>query len=88
MAYTTPASDKPPAQTPTPYTNYPATPYPEAPSPPDTPPPEGVQGDIELELIALATSLYNLGTSVINDNTRERPGPDGQRPEKRIGQKV
>jgi mediator of RNA polymerase II transcription subunit 10 len=61
-------------------------------SPPraETPPPEGVHGDIELELLALANALYNLGTTAINDNTREKPvgGPDGQRPDKKIGMRV
>jgi hypothetical protein len=59
-------------------------------SPPraETPPPDGVHGDIELELLALADALYNLGTTAINDNTREKPGPDGQRPDKKIGMRV
>lgn len=48
------------------------------PSPPDSPrasespPPSGVQGDLELELLGLANALYNLGTTVINDLTKEK----------------
>lgn len=44
-------------------------------SPADTsqsPPPTGLQGDLEVELIGLANALYNLGTTVINDSTKER----------------
>ena len=32
----------------------------------------GVQGDLELELLGLANALYNLGTTVINDLTKEK----------------
>ena len=46
-----------------------------------SPPPLGVQGDLELELLGLANSLYNLGTTVVNDSTKERQlgktGPHG-----------
>lgn len=66
------------------------SPFGDTDSPPraETPPPEGIHGDIELELLALANALYNLGTSAINDNTREKVGADGARPDKRIGMKV
>ncbi|KAG8218362.1 transcription factor subunit Med10 of mediator complex-domain-containing protein [Butyriboletus roseoflavus] len=42
-----------------------------------SPPPSGSQGDIELELLGLANALYNLGTTVINDSTKERDKPAG-----------
>lgn len=58
------------------------------PDSPISPAPTGLNGDIELELIALANALYNLGTTAINDNSREKPGPDGNRPEKQIGARV
>ena len=66
------------------------TPINDSPRPdsPASPPPEGLQGDVELELAALANALYNLGTTAINDNSREKPGPDGNRPEKKIGARV
>ncbi|KAH7912476.1 mediator complex, subunit Med10, partial [Hygrophoropsis aurantiaca] len=37
-----------------------------------SPPPSGPQGDLELELLGLTNALYNLGTTVINDSTKER----------------
>lgn len=54
---------------------------PDSPRPSQSPPPTGVQGDLELELLGLATALYNLGTTVINDSTKERdkPKPVGAR---------
>ncbi|KIM68736.1 hypothetical protein SCLCIDRAFT_7028 [Scleroderma citrinum Foug A] len=48
---------------------------PDSPRPSQSPPPTGVQGDLELELLGLATALYNLGTTVINDSTKERDKP-------------
>ncbi|KAI5119628.1 hypothetical protein M0805_007892 [Coniferiporia weirii] len=48
---------------------------------PQTPPPTGAQGDLELELAGLANALYNLGTTVVSDSTKERqnvkPGESG-----------
>jgi mediator of RNA polymerase II transcription subunit 10 len=87
-APSTPTSRNPPPPTPTTaggYTVKEDSPRPESPG---SPAPEGVHGDIELELIALANALYNLGTSTVNDNSREKPGPDGQKPDKRIGARV
>ncbi|KAL4076034.1 transcription factor subunit Med10 of mediator complex-domain-containing protein [Scleroderma yunnanense] len=54
---------------------------PDSPRSSQSPPPAGVQGDLELELLGLATALYNLGTTVINDSTKERdkPKPVGAR---------
>lgn len=49
-----------------------ASPAPDSPRSSHSPPPSGAQGDIELELLALANSLYNMGTTVINDSTKEK----------------
>ena len=58
--------------------------------PPQSPPPPGVQGDVELELIGLANALYNLGTTVVNDLSKERQqAPNGDAPPaKPVGQRV
>ncbi|KAH7924846.1 hypothetical protein BV22DRAFT_1090228 [Leucogyrophana mollusca] len=45
---------------------------PDSPRSSQSPAPVGVQGDLELELLGLANTLYNLGTTVINDSTKER----------------
>lgn len=62
------------------------------PAPPDSPsesvespPPTGVQGDLELELLGLANALYNLGTTVVNDLTKEKDKPGGG---KQVGLRV
>jgi mediator of RNA polymerase II transcription subunit 10 len=47
-------------------------PAPDSPRSSQSPAPSGLQGDLELELLALANALYNLGTTVINDSTKER----------------
>ncbi|KAF8192624.1 transcription factor subunit Med10 of mediator complex-domain-containing protein [Pholiota molesta] len=47
-------------------------PAPDSPRSSQSPPPTGLQGDLELELLGLANALYNLGTTVINDSTKER----------------
>ena len=46
-------------------------PAPDSPRSSQSPPPSGIHGDIELELLGLANALYNLGTTVINDSTRQ-----------------
>jgi len=46
-------------------------PAPDSPRSSQSPPPSGVQGDLELELLGLTNALYNLGTTVINDLTKE-----------------
>lgn len=51
------------------------TPAPDSPRSSESPPPSGVQGDLELELMGLANALYNLGTTVINDLTKEKDKP-------------
>ena len=51
----------------------------------ESPPPVGLQGDLEMELVGLANALYNLGTTVVNDLTKEKEKmPNG----KQIGPKV
>jgi len=50
-----------------------------------SPPPSGTHGDIELELLGLANALYNLGTTVINDSTKDRDKPGGG---KQVGLRV
>lgn len=50
---------------------------PDSPRSSQSPPPSGVQGDLELELHGLTNALYNLGTTVINDSTKERDKPAG-----------
>lgn len=54
-----------------------SVPAPDSPRSSQSPPPAGVQGDLELELMGLANALYNLGTTVINDSTKERDKPGG-----------
>ncbi|KAJ7581179.1 transcription factor subunit Med10 of mediator complex-domain-containing protein [Mycena floridula] len=61
-----------------------AAPEVDSPRSSESPPPPGVQGDLELELLGLATALYNLGTTVINDSTKERDNPGG----KQVGLRV
>ncbi|KAG0705499.1 hypothetical protein DFH29DRAFT_1031286 [Suillus ampliporus] len=53
---------------------------PDSPRSSQSPPPSGAQGDLELELLGLANALYNLGTTVINDSTKERERPGGAKP--------
>ncbi|TFK43335.1 transcription factor subunit Med10 of mediator complex-domain-containing protein [Crucibulum laeve] len=50
---------------------------PDSPRASQSPVPSGVQGDLELELLGLANALYNLGTTVINDSTKERDKSGG-----------
>ncbi|KAI0337569.1 hypothetical protein BDW22DRAFT_1339604 [Trametopsis cervina] len=61
-------------------------PAPDSPRSSESPPPAGVQGDLELELLGLANALYNLGTTVVNDLTKEKdkPGSGG----KQVGMRV
>jgi hypothetical protein len=47
-------------------------PAPDSPRASESPPPPGDQGDLEIELKGLVNALYNLGTTVINDSTKER----------------
>ncbi|KAH9843642.1 transcription factor subunit Med10 of mediator complex-domain-containing protein [Rhodofomes roseus] len=59
---------------------------PDSPRMSESPPPTGVQGELELELMGLAHALYNLGTTVVNDLTKEKdkPGSSG----KQVGMRV
>ncbi|PFH52866.1 hypothetical protein AMATHDRAFT_139391 [Amanita thiersii Skay4041] len=63
----------------------PSEPAPDSPRSSQSPPPPGVQGDLELELLGLANALYNLGTTVINDSTKERDKTGGA---KQVGMRV
>ena len=60
-------------------------PAPDSPRSSQSPPPSGAQGDLELELLGLVTALYNLGTTVVNDSTKERDKPGGG---KQVGLRV
>ncbi|OSD01700.1 hypothetical protein PYCCODRAFT_1411892 [Trametes coccinea BRFM310] len=63
--------------------------YPPAPDSPreaDSPPPAGIQGDLEMELAGLANALYNLGTTVVGDLTKEKDKPGGAG--KQVGARV
>lgn len=51
------------------------TPAPDSPRLSQTPPPTGLHGDLEAELLGLANALYNLGTTVISDLSREKDKP-------------
>ncbi|TFL01049.1 hypothetical protein BDV98DRAFT_507946 [Pterulicium gracile] len=56
-------------------------PAPDSPRPSESPPPPGEHGDIELELAGLANALYNLGTTVVNDSTKDKDKmPGGMKP--------
>jgi mediator of RNA polymerase II transcription subunit 10 len=60
-------------------------PAPDSPRPSQSPAPSGAQGDLELELLGLINALYNLGTTVINDSTKERDKLGGA---KQVGLRV
>ncbi|KAF9008865.1 transcription factor subunit Med10 of mediator complex-domain-containing protein [Cyathus striatus] len=62
-----------------------SAPAPDSPRASQSPVPSGIQGDLELELLGLANALYNLGTTVINDSTKERDKPGGG---KQVGMRV
>lgn len=61
------------------------TPAPDSPRASESPPPTGLQGELELELAGLANALYNLGTTVVNDLTKEKDKPGGG---KQVGMRV
>jgi len=50
-----------------------------------SPPPSGIHGDLEQELLGLANALFNLGTTVINDLSKEK---DKLGPGKQVGLRV
>jgi hypothetical protein len=58
---------------------------PDSPRASQSPPPLGPQGDLEMELMGLANALYNLGTTVINDSTKDRDKIGGV---KQVGMRV
>ena len=66
-----------PSATPVTPVPVPATQAPDSPRESESPPPPGLQGDLEMELLGLATALYNLGTTVVNDLTKEKDKPGG-----------
>jgi mediator of RNA polymerase II transcription subunit 10 len=53
------------------------TPAPDSPRSAQSVPPTGIQGDLEQDLMGLANALYNLGTTVVNDSTKD-PGTGKQ----------
>jgi mediator of RNA polymerase II transcription subunit 10 len=60
---------------------------PHSPRSSQSPPPEEL-GAVHDELLGLAHSLYNLGTTVLHDSTKEKPGLDGIIPPKPVGARV
>jgi len=52
-------------------------PAPDSPRSAQSVPPTGIQGDLEQDLMGLAHALYNLGTTVVNDSTKD-PGTGKQ----------
>lgn len=63
-----------------------AQPAPDSPRESESPPPPGLQGDLEMELLGLANALYNLGTTVVGDLTKEKDKPGGAG--KQVGARV
>jgi len=61
------------------------TPAPDSPRLSQTPSPTGLHGDLEVELLGLANALYNLGTTVISDLSREKDRPGAG---KQVGPRV
>ena len=59
---------------------------PDSPRSSESPVPQGIQGDLEQELLGLANALYNLGTTVVSDLTKERDKPGGGG--KQVGMRV
>ncbi|KAK7060761.1 hypothetical protein VNI00_000493 [Paramarasmius palmivorus] len=58
-------------------------------SPSPSPVPNGIQGDLELQLMGLANALFNVGSTIINDSTKDPPqASPGQAPMKQLGPKV
>lgn len=50
----------------------------------ESPVPQGLQGELEHELLGLANALYNLGTTVVSDLTKEKDTSGG----KQVGMRV
>lgn len=61
-----------------------------APDGAQSPPPQGIHGDLENEMLGLANALYNLGTTVVLDSTKEKQNlrPGENPPAKPVAQKV
>lgn len=60
-------------------------PAPDSPRESQSPVPEGLQGELEQELFGLAGALYNLGTTVITDVSKDRDRPGAG---KHVGMRV
>lgn len=58
---------------------------PDSPRGSESPAPDGMQGDLEVELVGLANALYNLGTTVVSDLAKEK---DKQGGGKQVGARV
>ncbi|EKM59030.1 uncharacterized protein PHACADRAFT_249193 [Phanerochaete carnosa HHB-10118-sp] len=63
-----------------------STPAPDSPRSSESPVPVGLQGELEQELLGLANALYNLGTTVVSDLTKEKDKPGGGG--KQVGMRV
>lgn len=61
-------------------------PVPDSPRSSESPVPGGIQGDLEQELLGLANALYNLGTTVVSDLTKDKDKPGGGG--KQVGMRV
>lgn len=59
---------------------------PDSPRSSESPVPAGIQGDLEQELLGLANALYNLGTTVVSDLTKDKDKPGGGG--KQVGMRV
>lgn len=53
---------------------------PDSPRSSESPPPTEIQREIEEELSGLANALFNLGTTVVSDLTKERERTGGAKP--------
>lgn len=62
-----------------------STPAPDSPRSSESPAPTGPQGDLEHELFGLVNALYNLGTTVVSDLTKEKDKPGAG---KQVGARV
>jgi hypothetical protein len=75
ITHPAPPTSSPTTPVPTEPVQSTSTPAPDSPRLSQTPPPTGLHGDIEVELLGLANALYNLGTTVISDLSREKDKP-------------
>ncbi|TFK29315.1 hypothetical protein FA15DRAFT_677865 [Coprinopsis marcescibilis] len=60
---------------------------PDSPRSSESPPPIGPLGELEMQLLALGNELYNLGTTVVNDSSKDdKPKKVGMRVNEVINQ--